>query len=91
MLLAVRLLKNVQYIARLAFGIGHHLDEIIAMGGKAEAICGNDGMNGVVMGGHVENGSSEKPNNLDELVIEEVSSVLVSFIVCGFLRSITLG
>lgn len=43
-----------QNIAGHSVGIGHHLDIVVAVGHKAEAICCGDGVDGVVVASHCD-------------------------------------
>lgn len=43
---------GIQNIARLPFGIGHHLDDVVSVRGDAEAVRRDDGMNRVVVARH---------------------------------------
>lgn len=45
-------MRDIQNIAGLPFGIGHHFYEVVPMWGDAEAVRRDDGMDGVVVGRH---------------------------------------
>lgn len=48
--------EYIQDIARLTLCVGHHLDEIVAVGCKPKGICSSDRMEGVIVSGHCFDG-----------------------------------
>ena len=55
---------DIQDIARLPLGVGHHLHDVVSMRSDAEAVRRDDGMNGIVIARHgAKKGVSSQLNN----------------------------